>query len=53
MVFKDGTSIDLDTPLGPAPFWNYFDTSGFEKGYLGAAENAAGFNRGRAEPVKK
>ena len=49
MVFRDGISVDLDRPLGTASFWDYFDTSGFRKGYLGAAENAAGFARGLAE----
>ena len=50
MIFKDGISVDLEQPLGPTPFWDYFETSGFDKGYLGLAENAAGFSRGKAEP---
>jgi len=49
MVFKDGVSVDLNPPEGTRSFWDYFDTSGFKQGYLGAAENAAGFRRGQAE----
>ena len=52
MVFKDGISVDLDHPLGTARYWDYFEIPGYSKGYLGTAENAAGFRRGQAEPPK-
>jgi imidazolonepropionase-like amidohydrolase len=49
MVFKDGAPVDMDPPEGAQRYWDYFETSGFRKGYLGQAENAAGFDRGQAE----
>ena len=49
MVFKGGVSVDLDHSFGPASYWNYFGAGGLMKGYLGKAESAAGFQRGRAE----
>ncbi len=50
MVFKDGISVDLEQPLGPTPYWDYYEMTGFDKGYLGAAEKDAGFSRGKTEP---
>ena len=52
MVFKNGVSVDLEHPFGTARFWDYYDIPGYRKGYLGEAENAAGFRRGQAEPPK-
>ena len=52
MVFKDGISVDLNRQEGPTRIWDYFSSSGFRQGYLGAAENAAGFSRGKAEPAE-
>lgn len=53
MVFKDGISVDLDRPLGTARYWDYYGSKGLMSGYLGKAENAAGFQRGLAEPEKQ
>jgi len=50
MVFKDGVSVDLEAELGTARYWDYFGSGGLMSGYLGKAENAAGFQRGLAEP---
>ena len=50
MVFKDGISVDLEQPLGPTPYWDYFEMTGYDKGYLGTAEKDAGFDRGKTEP---
>jgi len=50
MVFKDGVSVDLNHPRGTATFWDYYGATNLRKGYLGEAENAAGFRRGKAEP---
>ena len=50
MVFKDGVSVDLKRQQGTARFWDYFESSAYRQGYLGEAENAAGFSRGKAEP---
>lgn len=49
MVFKDGISVDLNQPSGPATYWDYFSTSNLKKGFLKESENAAGFQRGKAE----
>lgn len=49
-VFKDGLEVDLGHDFGPASFWDYFGDGERLGGYLGAAENAAGFSRGRTEP---
>lgn len=53
MVFKDGVSVDLDAQLGTASYWDYFGTGGLMSGYLGKAENAAGFQRGLTESEDK
>ena len=50
MVFKDGVSVDLRRPLGTASYWDYFNVNFPRKGYLGDAENVAGFRRGQTEP---
>ena len=50
MVFKDGVSIDLTHPRGTATYWDYYGKKNLKKGYLGDAENQAGFTRGLAEP---
>ena len=50
MVFKDGIPVDLDARLGTSTYWDYFGSGGLMSGYLGKAENAAGFQRGLAEP---
>ena len=50
MVFKDGIEVDLDQQLGTAGYWDYFGSTGSMSGYLGKAENAAGFQRGATEP---
>lgn len=50
MVFRGGISVDLDHQFGPASYWDYFGSGGLMTGYLGKAENAAGFRRGRTEP---
>jgi imidazolonepropionase-like amidohydrolase len=50
MVFRDGVSVDLDAQLGTASYWDYFDSGGLMSGYLGKAENAAGFQRGLTDP---
>jgi imidazolonepropionase-like amidohydrolase len=42
MVFKDGLSVDLAHPQGPATFWDYFITSEPKQGYSAGAEEAAG-----------
>ncbi len=52
MVFKDGTSVDLKQTQGTASYWDYFDVKFPRKGYLGDAENVAGFRRGLAESPK-
>ncbi len=52
MVFKDGTSVDLKQTQGTANYWDYFDVEFPRKGYLGDAENVAGFRRGLAESPK-
>jgi imidazolonepropionase-like amidohydrolase len=49
MVFKDGISVDLDQRLGTATYWDYFGSAGLMTGYLGKAEEAAGFQRGQVE----
>ena len=49
MVFKDGVAVDLNQPSGTATFWDYFSTSNLKKGFLKESENAAGFQRGKAE----
>ncbi len=46
MVFKNGTEVDLDQELGTARYWDYYGSKGAMSGYLGKAENAAGFQRG-------
>ena len=50
MVFKDGVSVDLTHPRGTATYWDYYGKKNLKKGYLGDAENQAGFTRGLAEP---
>ena len=35
MIFKDGISVDLEQPLGPTPFWDYFETSRFRQRVFG------------------
>ena len=50
MVFKDGVSVDLTHPQGTATYWDYYGKKNLKKGYLGDAENQAGFTRGLAEP---
>jgi imidazolonepropionase-like amidohydrolase len=45
MVFKDGISVDLDQSFGTATYWDYFGSAGLMTGYLGKAEEAAGFQR--------
>ncbi len=49
-VFKNGVEVDLDHDFGTASYWDYFGTGGLMQGYLGKAENAAGFQRGLTEP---
>jgi len=49
MVFKHGVSVNLQQRLGTATYWDYFGSAGLMTGYLGKAENAAGFQRGLAE----
>jgi hypothetical protein len=53
MVFKDGVSADLKRPIGPASYWDYFTVKFMKKGYLGNAENVAGFRRGEAKHQKQ
>ena len=50
MVFKDGVSVDLTHPQGTATYWDYYGKKNLKKGYLGDAENQAGFTRGLADP---
>ncbi len=50
MVFKGGIAVDLEQELGTATYWDYFGSTGSMSGYLGKAENAAGFQRGAQEP---
>mgnify|MGYP001807543500 FL=1 len=50
MVFKDGVLLDLTHPRGTATYWDYYGKKNLKKGYLGDAENQAGFTRGLAEP---
>lgn len=45
MVFKNGVEVDLDQQLGTARYWDYFGSTGSMSGYLGKAEDAAGFQR--------
>ena len=53
MVFKGGVAVDMDHEFGPASYWDYFGSGGVMTGYLGKAENAAGFQRGRTEPEEE
>ena len=53
MVFRDGYPVDLEHPLGPTSYWKYFTRSPMRKGFLGVAENEAGFRRGLADPDKE
>jgi imidazolonepropionase-like amidohydrolase len=52
-VFKDGVAVDLNHPRGTASYWDYYSTNKVRRGFLGKAENQAGFTRGKAEPPKK
>jgi imidazolonepropionase-like amidohydrolase len=45
MVIKNGAEVDLDQEVGTATFWDYFGFTGSMSGYLGKAEEAAGFQR--------
>jgi hypothetical protein len=45
MVFKGGIEINLDQEFGTARYWDYFGSTGSMSGYLGKAEDAAGFQR--------
>jgi imidazolonepropionase-like amidohydrolase len=45
MVFKDGTSVDLEPHPGTLRFYDYFDSTGLLQGFLGKSETAAGFTR--------
>lgn len=45
MVFKDGISVEMETPPGTLRFYDYFDSTGLLQGFLGKSENAAGFTR--------
>ncbi|MBL52170.1 MAG: hypothetical protein CMG57_09460 [Candidatus Marinimicrobia bacterium] len=49
MVFKDGVQINTNWEAGTASYWDYFDVKFPRKGYLGNAENVAGFNRGETD----
>lgn len=49
MVFKDGVQINTNWEAGTASYWDYFDVKFLKKGYLGNAENVAGFNRGETD----
>ena len=51
MVFKDGVSVDLTHPRGTATYWDYYGKKNLKKGFLGDAENEAGFLRGLTEPI--
>ena len=51
MVFKDGVSVDLSHPRGTATYWDYYGKKNLKKGFLGDAENEAGFLRGLTEPI--
>jgi len=53
MVFKDGYSVDLKRPFGPSSYYDYFTVKFMKKGYLGNAENIAGFRRGLAKPPEE
>ena len=53
MVFKDGIAVDLEHELGTVRYWDYFGSTGSMSGYLGKAENAAGFQRGAPEPEEQ
>ena len=50
MVFKDGVPVDLDFPNGQSNYWDYYGEKKYRKGYLGDAENQAGFKRGLVDP---
>jgi imidazolonepropionase-like amidohydrolase len=52
MVFKDGVLVDLNSPQGTAPYWDYYFTKRAKKGALAEAEKAAGFKRGGTEGLK-
>jgi len=47
MVIKDGITVNLNRPQSTASYWDYFDVKFFRKGFLGTAENVAGFSRGQ------
>jgi imidazolonepropionase-like amidohydrolase len=53
MVFKGGRAVALEQELGTARYWDYFGSTGSMSGYLGKAENAAGFQRGAPVPEKQ
>ena len=48
IVIKDGITVNLNWPQGTESYWDYFDVKFLRKGYLGNAENVAGFSRGQA-----
>ena len=47
IVIKDGITVNLNRPQSTASYWDYFDVKFFRKGFLGTAENVAGFSRGQ------
>jgi len=47
-LIKDEITVNLNWPQGPASYWDYCDVKFLRKGYLGNAENVAGFSRGQA-----
>jgi imidazolonepropionase-like amidohydrolase len=49
MVLKDGVLVDRNQPYGTAPYWDYYSTKKYRKGYMAKAEEAAGFSRGKVK----
>ena len=47
IVIKDGITVNLNRPQSTASYWDYFDVKFLRKGFLGTAENVAGFSRGQ------
>ena len=53
MVIKDGITVNLNRSQSTASYWDYFDVKFLRKGFLGTAENVAGFSRGQTGSRKK
>mgnify|MGYP000380287711 CR=1 FL=1 len=52
-LIKDGITVNLNRSQSTASYWDYFDVKFLRKGFLGTAENVAGFSRGQTGSRKK